>query len=242
MNVPWPSQDWIEVTMPSKSWDFFDPATNIHWHLLWDKVIWMVPPQHVHPQHTNLGCPEGFFVDSKLFTPEVLTANQPWWQLEMLWERDAFCLFRWLFLQNCCSMFCILPSFHKLCVVFFPGNFDVWRAWRFRPTGVAVHSSNRKVQWFTKLKAGHTEKMCKNFTLWNSCHPSSRDTKKGTPCNHLLGHHFVFDQKNFGFLGPKVSAKATFTPEGLVDKANTTRHLQSRGHLRIRRQKGCVGL
>lgn len=65
MPVPWPSQDWVEVTMPSKSWDFFDPATNIHWHLLWDKVIWMVSPQHVHPQHTNLGCPKGFFVDSK---------------------------------------------------------------------------------------------------------------------------------------------------------------------------------
>ena len=218
--------------MPSKSWDFFDPATNIHWHLLWDKVIWMVPPQHVHPQHTNLGAPEGLS-RLKMFVPEVLTANQPWWQLEMLWERDAFVYWKWLFLQNCCSMSCIwLPLTIFVCVcVCSLGNFDSSEAFGILPR--AVHSSNREVPWLTKLKTGHTEKMC---------NPELRTPKKEPLVIICWDITLCSIRKILVSLAPNVSAKATFTPEGLVDKANTTRNLQSRGHLRIRRQKGCVGL
>lgn len=70
-----------------------------------------------------------------------------------------------LFIENDCffkiAVLCLVFAFlsQSLCVcVCSLGNFDSSEAFGILPR--AVHSSNREVPWFTKLKTGHTEKMC----------------------------------------------------------------------------------
>ena len=137
-----------------------------------------------------------------------------------------FVYWKWLFLQNCCSMSCILPSFHKLCVVCSLAILDSAQSCTlFQPWSTMIHQAKDRSHW-------------KNVPPW------TRDTKKGTPpCNNfLLGHHFVFDQKSC-FLGPKCFSQSHIHPRRTCRQSEHNQAPTRQGAPpNSSSKKGCVGL
>lgn len=152
----------LHISAPSKSWDFFDPATNIHRHLLWDKVIWMVSPQHVHPQQTiwepwRVELTQNFHTWGPDCKPTLVGS-------EMLWERDVFVYFNDFFFKN--AVLCLVFGFLSQLLCIFSWQFWYFRGFRiqnnrsctlFQPWSTMIHQAKNKVP----------PKNVQNFTEWN---------------------------------------------------------------------------